>query len=301
MLERLLGEHIQVRLDLGPDEAWTLIDPGQLDQVILNLAVNVRDAMPQGGTLTFQTGVIERLRDWPIGLAAPPGGRYVQLVVTDTGCGMDARTREHLFEPFFTTKAPGKGTGLGLATVYGIVKQHGGVITVESEPGLGSRFSLALPLADVRQGSQGSTEAAPSPPRPARVPIRTTILVVEDEESVRELIAGMLTQLGYRVLTAASGPAVLAAEYPERIDLLITDVIMPGMSGPELARQLQARNPGLPVLFLSGYPGEELARNGFMESQVAFLTKPFTKDELARAIQEALGRAVEGGGAAPGQ
>lgn len=285
MLTQLLGEDVVPMVKPAADRALISIDPGQLDQVIMNLAINARDAMPRGGHLTLETRLVERTQGALNGEAVVPSGTSVQLTVTDTGCGMDAETLTHIFEPFFTTKGVGKGTGLGLATVYGIVTQSGGVITVASEPGQGTCFTIELPCVEAQDEPAESEHTV----RVARGGT-ATLLLVEDESGVRQLVTKMLTQLGYRVLEAGSGEAALtlAAQHADAIQLLVTDVVMPGMSGPEVAQRLTALYPALKVLYLSGYPGEALTRYG-----VAFLPKPFTREALARAVRQALGPAAD--------
>jgi CheY-like chemotaxis protein len=260
-------------------------DPGQLEQVIMNLAVNARDAMPQGGKLTLETANAELdaayVEHHPV--VAP--GPYVQLAVSDTGSGMGPETREHIFDPFFTTKEKGKGTGLGLATVYGIVKQSGGYIWAYSEPGQGSTFKVYLPRVQ-------PPAATDRPPRP-RSTVTTgteTVLLVEDEEAVRRLAERILRQAGYQVLAAADGPEALrrCETHPEPIALLLTDVVMPGMSGQELAAQLTRRCPQLRVLYVSGYTDDAIVHHGRLDPEARFLGKPFTVDELLRKVREAL-------------
>jgi CheY-like chemotaxis protein len=278
LLRRLLGDDVQVRLRLAEDLAPVSVDPGQFHQVILNLAVNGRDAMPQGGTLTIETrNLTLHAEPHPraIGLSA---GRYVVLTVSDTGVGMDALTRQRLFEPFFTTKEPGKGTGLGLATVHGIVKQSGGEIQVQSAPGKGTTFTIYLP----------ASETPPAPrARPAPTPSRGAegILLVDDDPGVRSLAARLLERAGYRVQVAADGPEALrvlqSAQAP--IHLLLADVVMPGMSGIELAQEVQRWQPGIRVLLTSGYTEAAVGIGG-----AQFLNKPYTPDELTAKVREVL-------------
>ena len=285
MLRRLIGEDVELVNELAPQLAPVRADPGQLEQVIVNLALNARDAMPDGGSLTVDTANVDVdaafVRTHP---GAVPGS-YVRLRVRDTGTGMDVETRDHLFEPFFTTKSVGKGTGLGLATVYGIVKQSGGYIWVDSAPGLGSVFAILLPR------TSGTPEPAPSAP-PAADPARgtETILLVEDEENVRTLSDRALSKLGYSVLAAQSGADALrvAERHDEPIHLVLTDVVMPGLSGRELVRQLSVVRPGMKVLYISGYSDEAIARHGVLDPGTAFLQKPFTPDRLASKVREVL-------------
>ncbi len=285
MLRRLIREDIKLVLALEPGLGQIKIDPGQLEQVLMNLAVNARDAMPKGGTLTISTStavVKENLHG--TGPELPPG-KYVVLAVADTGTGMDKQVLSRIFEPFFTTKAKHKGTGLGLATVYGIVKQSGGDILVDTEPGRGTTFRIYLPRE----------ERIPDAGRQKRKARRSnrgteTILLVEDEPEVRRLAHSMLRDLGYKVIEAADGPEALRVCRSRRIavDLLLTDVIMPQMSGPRLAEQLTAERPGLPVLYISGYTDDVLARHGVTGLENVLLQKPFTRKALAARVRELL-------------
>jgi len=262
-------------------------DKGQIEQALLNLAVNAQDAMPEGGTLTIEAKNVD-LEDSDA--AAHPEvtpGPHVMLSVTDTGTGMDEETRAHIFEPFFTTKGQGKGTGLGLATVYGIVKQHGGAVTVDSRKGRGSVFRIYMPRV-----AEAPRESAPAPGAADRAARGTeTVLVAEDNETVRTLACRMLEELGYRVLSAESAErcAELTAAYPGTIHLLLTDVIMPGKNGKELYDALKRGRPGLKALFMSGYPGEVIGRHGILGEGVNFLQKPFTSAALAQQVRLALG------------
>ena len=273
LLRRLIGEDIEISVTRGSDLGRVKADPGQLEQVIMNLAVNARDAMPQGGRLVLETAnvlVDERTARRAHDLAP---GRYVVLSVTDTGHGMDAATRAQIFEPFFTTKEVGKGTGLGLATVYGIVKQSGGFIEVESEPGRGASFKVYLPRVEEAVADRRAGQVAPGTrPRGSE-----TVLLVEDDESLRMLAREILTVQGYAVIEAASPRDALRIHqaHEGRIDLLLTDVVMPEMNGRQLADHLKAARPEMAVLFMSGYTGEALgARRGRVRR--ALLQKPFT-------------------------
>jgi len=285
LLRRLIGEHIELRTALAPNVGAVQADPGQLEQVIVNLAVNARDAMPQGGQLTIETANAELDEAYAAEHFPARPGSYVLLAVTDTGTGMDAQTKSHIFEPFFTTKEKGKGTGLGLATVYGIVKQSDGYIWVYSEPGHGTSFKIYLPRV----------AEAPGPARPgfelsASVRGSETVFVVEDDEMVRALIRRMLETRGYTVLLAPHGDEALQLleRHPGRVDLLMTDVVMPGMSGRDLADRVAERRPGIKVLYLSGYTDDAIVRHGVLEPGIAFLQKPFSADALARKVREVL-------------
>ena len=287
MLKRLIGEDVELATDLAADLGTVKADPGQLEQVIMNLAVNARDAMPMGGKLTIatrNTEVAERERLH--GLV--PAGRYALLAVSDSGMGMDEQTQARIFEPFFTTKEQGKGTGLGLATVYGIVKQSEGFIEVESEIGRGTTFTTYLPRVDLR----ADTEAGSTSP-PASLRGTETVLVAEDAGGVRTVARQVLKRHGYVVLTAADGQSALelAAEQEGPIHLLVTDVIMPEMSGRQLADRLRELRPSLKVLFVSGYTDDAVVRHGILEPGIAFLQKPFTPESLARRVREVLDKA----------
>jgi signal transduction histidine kinase/CheY-like chemotaxis protein len=285
MLRRLIGEDIELVTAISPSPGWVNADPGQIEQVLMNLTINARDAMPQGGQLSIETANV--LLDRPASEELPDllPGRYVRLSVRDTGVGMDAETRSHLFEPFFTTKEPGRGTGLGLATVYGIVQQSGGHITVDSQPGQGATFTIYLP--QIEQAVE-SLESATSDVRPTCG--QETILLAEDEAEVRELAAEILQQAGYTVLQAEHGPAALrvSLRHEAPIQLLLTDVVMPGMNGRDLANRLRQVRPGLQILYMSGYTDEVLGRHGIVDPNIAFLQKPFTADVLLQAVRGAL-------------
>ncbi len=285
LLRRLIGEDIELELKLDPDLGRVVADEQQVQQVIMNLAINARDAMPRGGRLTLATANA-RLDASYAHLHPPlPPGEYVMLTVSDTGLGMDAETRSRVFEPFFTTKEQGKGTGLGLATVYGIVKQSGGYIWVYSEPGQGTVFKIYLPRLDA-SSLVGEGVAAAS-----RLSAGTeTVLLVEDEAMVRDLLRGALEGRGYRVLAAGSGEQALEVASAHRgpLHLLVTDVVMPGMRGPELATRLGPLHPELRVLHVSGYADDAALRHGVREGSTAFLQKPFTVEALVRKIREVL-------------
>ncbi len=285
MLRRLIGEDVELTTDLAPDLGRVLADRGQLGQVLLNLIVNARDAMPQGGKLTIATANVELGED---DLRLRPGcrgGRYALLTVSDTGCGMDEATLARVFEPFFTTKGPGQGTGLGLATVYGIVKQSEGYVYASSAPGRGTTFQVYLPRVEAQFPCAEAPETAGAGPAGSE-----TVLLVEDEAAVREFAATALRRAGYTVLEVAGGEEALrlAAGHPGPVPLLVTDVVMPGMGGRLLAERLQERHPGLRVLYLSGYTDDAVVRHGVREAEVAFLQKPFTAESLARKVREVL-------------
>jgi len=298
MLRRVIGENITIVTVRGSDTGWVRADPGQLEQVLLNLAVNARDAMPGGGTLTLETRriIIQAGREDAATRGVPPGD-YVVFRVTDTGTGMDRETQAKIFEPFFTTKPLGEGTGLGLSTVYGIVQQSSGVITVESEPGAGTSFRIFLPR--MNEVALPSTDPpVPGTVRTANRRRRNTVLLVEDDEGVRQLTRRILEQFGFGALEARNGAEALElldAGSP-RIDAVVSDVVMPGMSGRELVGRLRLRRPELPVLFLSGYTGDEVSEEVRGQPHQAFLQKPFSPDALAAALEELL---AEGEAVAP--
>src|SRR5216117_2101718 len=285
MLRRLIGEHIALVTVLAPDLGRVRADPNQLEQVIVNLAVNARDAMPEGGKLTVETANIELDEAFAQAHLGAVTGSYAMLSVTDTGVGMDATVRAHLFEPFFTTKEVGKGTGLGLATVYGIVKQSGGYISVYTEVGRGSSFKVYLPRVDRLPHA-----AAPPAPRPVAARGSETVLVVEDDPAVLSLSCRALESEGYTILCASDGADALriVERHGGEIHLLLTDVVMPGMSGRELAEQMAARRAGIRILYMSGYPGDAAVHHGNLVRGSAFLQKPFSPDGLARKVREAL-------------
>jgi two-component system, cell cycle sensor histidine kinase and response regulator CckA len=284
LLDRLIGEDVTLVTRLATPLGRVRADPGQVEQVVVNLAVNARDAMPQGGVLTIETGDVE-LDAATVDHTGSAVGPCVMLAVTDTGIGMDAETRAHLFEPFFTTKEVGKGTGLGLATVYGIVKQSGGAIAVYTEPGQGTTFRIYLPRVDADGAPLAAVRPAAAPPRGTE-----TVLLVEDEVSVRHLANKLLQGAGYTVIAAADATTALALAdaHPGPIHLLLTDVVMPRVSGPELAAELLARRPDARVLYMSGYPGDTVVQRGTLAPGVAFLQKPFTPDALERKVREVL-------------
>ncbi|TAN40122.1 MAG: response regulator [Nitrospirae bacterium] len=304
MLRRIVGEDIDFVQVLAPDLGVVRADPGQMEQVLMNLVVNARDAMPNGGKLTIDTSNVEIDEEYATRHVAVKPGSYVQLAITDTGCGMDERTRAQIFEPFFTTKELGKGTGLGLSTVYGIVKQSGGNVWVYSEPGRGTTFKIYLP----RELSVTATVGRHSSARGAsRRPAGSeTILVVEDEDALRAVATRALRAAGYTVFAAANGEQALrlCAQHADPMQLLVTDVVMPGMDGRELARELVKTRPTLKVLYMSGYTDNAIVHHGMLDAGTHFLGKPFIGVDLTRKVQEVLADAGagsnEGGTERPG-
>jgi CheY-like chemotaxis protein len=284
MLQPIIGENTRVEIKLTPD-LWPIkADPIQLEQVIANLAVNARDAMPDGGQLTIETANAILDQTYPASHFELQPGEYVLLAISDTGCGMNEKTKAHIFEPFFTTKEGSKGTGLGLATVYGIVKQNNGDIQVYSEEGVGTTFKTYFPRTGER--------APESTPRAeAELPSgNETILLVEDAAGVRELAYLILDELGYTILEASNGEDALrvSAQYTEPIHLLLTDVIMPEINGKVLADKLLKARPDLKVLFMSGYTDDAIARHGVLDPDVAFIQKPLSVATLARKVRDVL-------------
>jgi two-component system, cell cycle sensor histidine kinase and response regulator CckA len=285
-LGRFIGEDVKVVLGLRPELAPVKADRGQVEQIVLNLAVNARDAMPKGGTLRIETANVELDEHYAKTHLDVKPGRYVVLTVTDSGTGMTPEVQARLFEPFFTTKEVGKGTGLGLATVHGIVTRSGGSVNVHSEVGKGTSFKVYLPRADAAE------MVAETPSLPARPHTGAqTVLVVEDEDGLRELAKRLLERQGYAVLLAAKADEALRLfDQNASIGVLLTDVVMPGCSGPELARQLVERQPGLKVIYMSGYTDEAIVQHGVLKPGIAFLHKPFTSESLGRKIREVLDR-----------
>jgi signal transduction histidine kinase len=287
MLRRLIGEDVRLRTSLEPNLYPVKVDLGQIEQVLMNLAVNARDAMPDGGELTIETDNVELDDSYALVRPEVAPGPYARLVLTDTGCGIAPEVRTHLFEPFFTTKEPGKGTGLGLATVYGIVQQSGGFIDVYSAVGQGTTFRIHLPRC----------EDAGSLPAPAAKPLLSahgteTILLVEDQDEVRCLAEQALSMNGYAVLGAGSGSVALeiARRHDGPIHLVVTDVVMPYMSGRELTARLADLRPETKVLYISGYTDDAVVRHGILSADANFLQKPFTPQGLARKVREVLDR-----------
>jgi PAS domain S-box-containing protein len=287
MLHRLIGEDVQLELRLDPETGRVSADPGQLEQVIMNLAVNARDAMPQGGRLTLETAPASLGQTFVTAHPGSTAGAHVRLSIHDTGCGMGPDVLSHLFEPFFTTKEPGRGTGLGLSTVYGIVKQHRGYVDVTSEPGRGSSFEVYLPRVEARPAPGRS-----APRERVKRGGRETVLFVEDEVALRDLMHRVLAKGGYTVLAAGDGVEALAMveAHPGSIDLVVTDVIMPRMSGPDLAVRLRARDPGIRLLYVSGYTADQLRSQTDLGADATLLPKPFTSDGLLRKVREILDR-----------
>ena len=287
MLRRVIGEDVDLVTALDLNVGSVKADVGQLEQVLMNLAVNARDAMPTGGKLTIETANVEHDPDYAREREAALLRRFVMLAVSDTGIGMDEATKARIFEPFFTTKEPGKGTGLGLATVYGIVQQSGGFIWVYSEPGHGTTFKIYLPQVEAPLEGRAVGAAPGDLPRGTE-----TILLVEDTAAVRAVTRQVLERQGYTVLEAAHGAAALqtAAGHPGPIHLLLTDVVMPVLSGRQLADQLARLRPDAKVLYASGYTDDAVVRHGVLEAGISYLQKPFTADSLARKVREVLDR-----------
>ena len=289
MLRRLIGEDIEIKIVPGSALGQVQADLSQIEQIVLNLVVNARDAMPKGGRLTIETANVEWDETYAGRHETFQPGSYVLVAVSDTGCGMDEPTRSRIFEPFFTTKEPGKGTGLGLATVYGIVKQSDGYVWVYSEPGQGSVFKIYLPRLK-HVSDKGSTEAGRAlPPRGTE-----TILLVEDEEFVRTLVGDIFEENGYTVLRASHSDEAfrISGQHEGPIHLMVTDVVLPGMSGRELAERLASSRPKMKVLYISGYTDDAVVRHGVLAESVAFLQKPFTPEVLLRKVREVLEASV---------
>lgn len=302
LLRRLIGEHIELVLRLDAPVGRILADPNQVEQVIMNLCVNARDAMPLGGTLTVSVNSECPEEPFPVGDAELPPGRYAVISVQDTGSGIPPDVQAQVFDPFFTTKPEGRGTGLGLSTVYGIVQQSGGGVVMDSEPGRGTTFSICLPeiegtFAEERRSPERLRAESPIGP-PLAEGEAGTILVVEDEESVRALLARILPRLGYRVIEAGNGAEALDRfqEQKDEIDLVLTDVIMPVMSGPELASKVEKERPDLPILFISGYTDDMLEGQDIRGRGIPLLQKPFTLDQLSKSLKDTMAGARTSGG-----
>jgi CheY-like chemotaxis protein len=288
LLRRLIGEDIELQTSLDPDVARINADPGQLEQVLMNLVVNARDAMPRGGRLCVSTSN-SRIPDSSVAASRhESNGHYVMLSVSDTGMGMTPELQQRIFDPFFTTKEHGRGTGLGLSTVYGIVTQSGGEVSVDSEPGQGTTFKIFFP-----QFTAASEEAEADVPLNDMPPGSETVLLVEDDANLRALAVRVLKECGYQVLVASEGVEALsiAADPDMKIDAVVTDIVMPGMNGRELVEKLQESRPGLNFLLMSGYTNDEVVRRGVLEGETPFLQKPFTPTQFARKIRELFDRA----------
>ncbi len=285
LLRRLLGENIDLVITKQPDLGLIQADPGQIQQILMNLAVNARDAMPQGGRLIVETADVHLDEEYVLKYPFVKPGDYVMLSVCDNGIGMDAATQGRIFEPFFTTKAPGEGTGLGLSTVYGIVRQSNGFIWVDSEPDKGTTFKIYFPRTEGQAADLSEDQDFDLVPGGGE-----TILIAEDESSVRALACRILKERGYAVLEASNGKDALdaARKYAEKIDLVLTDVIMPGMSGAELVSQLEVVRPGIKVLYVSGYANGGIVHQNRLDPNVSFLQKPFTIEQLLRKVQSVI-------------
>jgi CheY-like chemotaxis protein len=286
LLRRLIGEDITLELSLTPENPLVKADTAQLEQVLMNLAVNARDAMPDGGVLTIKTSMVAIEASQATHMPDMTPGGYAMIEVRDTGCGMDQETISKIFEPFFTTKGPEKGTGLGLATSYGIIKQHGGYIWGHSEPGKGASFYLYLPLVSgaMATEAQGSPEIEPGSRS-------TTVLVVEDDPAVRNLVCTLLKKAGYTVIQSdsAEGAISLVAEQKAGpLGLVLTDVVMPSMKGPDVYEKIRLFHPGAKVLYMSGYTDDVISHHGVLMEGVAFIHKPFTTKTLLNKVSQVL-------------
>jgi CheY-like chemotaxis protein len=283
MLARLMGEDVEVCVKLRAEATTIFADPHQLERVLMNLAVNSRDAMPHGGEFTIETGVAEWGESDGQLRTGAHAGPYVTLTVSDTGVGMNEETRGHIFEPFFTTKGVGKGTGLGLPTIHGIVEQSGGYIEIDSEMGRGTTFKIYLPRVEDAPADSGKPEAV------SAMGGKETVLVVEDQAEVRRYAAAALMAYGYRVIQAPNADEALLVCERESVDLVLTDVVMPSLSGRELADRLKERRPGIKVLFMSGYTDDTIVHHGVLEKDAEFIQKPFSPGQLAIKVREVLG------------
>ena len=293
MLRRLIGAQVRLVVRPGPGTGRLRADHGQLDQILVNLVINARDAMPEGGTITIESGNVDLDEGYALQHLDVTPGSFVFLTVSDTGQGMDVKTREHVFEPFFTTKEQGQGTGLGLATIYGIVQQTGGHIWLYSEPGIGSSFKLYFPRVDAQA-------AAPQPPNQPKTAAGTgTIMVVEDEASVRDMTSMVLSRAGYEVTPVSDGAEALERliGLAQPIDVLVTDVVMPGMSGIDLAERVLDRFPEAGVVLLSGYTAETLDLDRVVSRGVLFLSKPVNANDLLDAVRRGPERRIAPNGA----
>jgi signal transduction histidine kinase/CheY-like chemotaxis protein len=280
LLRESVGQRVTIVADLAPNLPVVQVDRARLEQVLVNLATNARDAMGGSGTLTIKTDLVEVTEEMQSGRPWLPGGTWVRLQVADTGVGIPADVMPHLFEPFFTTKDPTPGSGLGLSTVYGIVKQSGGFVWIDSEPGDGARVTILLPPAE--------SVAAPEKAAEQNAPAQLRVLLVDDEEAVRELLTGILESNGFEITAAASAEEASEILAGARFDVLLTDVVLPGLSGPELARRLRADVPGTRVLFMSGYTGDGLLDAAELGSEVAFIQKPFGSRALIAQLRSLL-------------
>jgi CheY-like chemotaxis protein/two-component sensor histidine kinase len=290
MLHRLIGEDVELDIRLAPDLGYVKADRGQIDQIIMNLAVNSRDAMPEGGKLTIETTNVDLDESYAHEHVDARTGRHVKLAISDNGAGMDKQTLLRIFEPFFTTKDQSKGTGLGLSTVYGIVKQSGGHIGVYSEPGMGTTFKVYLPRIEGELDFNEPRVAGTDSPKGTE-----TILLVEDEASVRKLARTILQDNGYTVVEAESGDQAraISGQHEGRIQLMLTDVIMPGTSGRELAQSVATSRPEMRVLYMSGYTDDAIVHHGILDAKTPFIQKPFTPDSLLRKIRNVLDMGTE--------
>jgi CheY-like chemotaxis protein len=286
LLKRLIREDIELRTALAPASAAVLADSIQLEQVLMNLVTNARDAMPKGGTLTISTSFVTLDASFVSDHGYGQAGQYIKLTIADTGAGMDDQTRERIFEPFFTTKAMGKGTGLGLATAYGIIKQHKGFIDVESAPGAGTAFHIYLPLIE-----EGSVPPSTEDSRDLRGGAET-ILIAEDDEAIRGLTRSVLKEFGYQVIEAKDGEEAVRifGENRETVDLLLFDVIMPRKNGKTAYEEIKKMRPDMNVLFMSGYSGDMISKENILEKDLSFIAKPVSPTELLRKVRAALDR-----------